>query len=355
MDVSGRGAIDCDVHPQVPDIRALFPYLDDYWRDMAETRGIDGHATRAYPPGAELTCRPDWRHDGKPAGGTVEDFSSQLFGRWGSSAAILNCLYGVQLVHDPHMGAAFIRAVNDWLAAEWLAKEPRLRASMLVSLTEPDLAVEEIERLAPDKRFVSILMLAMSDLPLGKSHYWPIYQAAERHGLSIVIHAGSTYHHAPSSVGWPSYHVEDYVGQAVGFQAQLASLVSHGVFIKHPGLKVVLAESGVTWLPAFLWRFGKFWRGLRIEIPWIDRPPLEIVREHVRFTMQPFDAPQVKDEISRILDHLRSDEILLYSSDYPHWQFDGDESVPDGLPEGLVQKMLVDNPRAAFPRLGGAP
>ena len=41
----GKGAIDCDVHPHVPHIRALFPYLDDYWRDMADTRGMDGFQT----------------------------------------------------------------------------------------------------------------------------------------------------------------------------------------------------------------------------------------------------------------------------------------------------------------------
>ena len=35
-----QGAIDCDVHPSVPGVRALFPYLDDYWRDMIELRGM---------------------------------------------------------------------------------------------------------------------------------------------------------------------------------------------------------------------------------------------------------------------------------------------------------------------------
>ena len=45
-----EGAIDCDVHPSVPGLSALLPYLDDYWRDMIELRGIEGFETRAYPP-----------------------------------------------------------------------------------------------------------------------------------------------------------------------------------------------------------------------------------------------------------------------------------------------------------------
>ena len=57
------------------------------------------------------------------------------------------------------------------------------------------MAVEEIERCAADQRFVQVLMLVMGDMPLGKRHYWPIYAAAERHGLPIGIHAGSSYRH----------------------------------------------------------------------------------------------------------------------------------------------------------------
>ena len=33
---ANAGAIDCDIHPTVPDIKALLPYLDEYWRDSVE-------------------------------------------------------------------------------------------------------------------------------------------------------------------------------------------------------------------------------------------------------------------------------------------------------------------------------
>ena len=256
-----------------------------------QERGIDSLDSISYPPNAPLSARPDWRDPSGRAGTDVAALGAQVLDRWGSGCAILNCLYGVQLVFNEDMAAAFARAVNGWIAAEWLDRDPRLRASMVVPLQNVDYAVDEIERCAKDKRFVQILVLAMGEMPLGRRHYWPIFAAAERHGLPIGIHAGSAYRHPVTALGWPTYYVEDYTSQSQGFQSQTASLISEGVFAKFPALKVVLIESGVTWVPAFLWRFSKFWRGLRSEIPWVDRTPAEIFRDHFRLTIQPFDAP----------------------------------------------------------------
>jgi predicted TIM-barrel fold metal-dependent hydrolase len=128
------------------------------------------------------------------------------------------------------------------------------------------------------------------------------------------------------------------------------SFVSEGVFQKFPGLKLVLIESGVTWLPPLLWRTSKLWRGVRPEVPWLDRSPAEIIRDHVRLTLQPIDASD--EMLKRTLDHIGSDEMLLFSTDFPHWQFDGDEMLPPGLSPALREKILIGNPLATYPRLG---
>jgi len=351
MSTNGLGAIDCDVHPTLPNIRALFPSLNDLWRETIETRGILSLESNSYPPNAPITARPEWRGANGQAATTPAEIGRQVFDRWQSSLAICNCLYGVQLVLNEDMAHAFTRALNDWIVKEWLDRDPRLRASIVVPMQNVEMAVEEIERCAPDKRFVQILVLAMQESPLGRRQYWPIYAAAERHKLPLGIHAGSSYRHPVTGVGWPTHYVEDYAAQSQGFQTQVASLVSEGVFAKFPGLKAVLIESGVTWLPGFLWRFTKYWRGLRFEAPWVDRPPEEIVRDHVRLTLQPFDAPDAPDIVERAVEHLRSDDMLLYSSDFPHWQFDGDDIVPAGIPAGLRRKILVENPIATYDRL----
>ena len=348
------GPIDCDVHPLPPRIADLLPYLDDPWRETMVSRGIDGLDLSSYPPNAPISARPDWRPAQGEAGNTLARLQAQALAPFGTRYAICNCLHGALAMFSEDMGAALARAVNDWIAREWLDRDPRLRASILVAPRSPDLAVAEIERRAADPRFVQVLMLVGGDQPLGRRVHWPIYAAAERHGLPIGLHAGSAQHHPTTAVGWPSYLVEDYIGNAASFQNQLLSFLAEGVFSKFPRLRLVLIESGVSWLAPFLWHVNKEWRGLRSEVPWVDRPPTEIVREHVRLTIQPTDGPPDPAELSRVLDQIGSEEMLLFSTDYPHWHFEGEDVLPAGFPAHLIEKLAVLNPLATYPRLNEA-
>ena len=353
MQVSLAGAIDCDLHPPLPGVTGLLPHLDEYWRDQITNRHIDQlpFQLSSYPATSPLTARPDWRPaKGQEAG--PEPIRAHVLDRFGLGLAICNPLHGAVGLFNNDMAAALISAVNDWVAKALLDAEPRLRASILLPAGDVELAVREIERLAPDKRFVQVLLLAMGEAPLGRRVNWPIFAACEKHGLTVGIHAGSLYRHAPTYAGWPSYRVEDYVAQSGALETQLLSLIAEGVFQKYPKLRVVLMESGFTWLPHFLWRTGKTWRGTRPEVPWVDRSPAELVREHVRFTLQPVDAPAAEpDVLARVMEHVGSDDFLLFSTDYPHWQFDGENVVPAGLSEATVKKMLVENALYAYPRL----
>jgi predicted TIM-barrel fold metal-dependent hydrolase len=249
------------------------------------------------------------------------------------------------------MGAAICSAVNDWIIEHWLNKEPRLRASIVVPAQAPLLAADEIERRAGDKRFVQVLLPAACEMMLGRSYYWPIYAAAAKYDLPIGLHAGSMYRYAPTSGGWPSHYLHDYVANSQLFEDQLLSLISNGVFNRWPDLRFVLIESGVTWLPGFIWRAIKTWRGVRAEVPWVNRSPAETIRENIRLTVQPIDAPRDTGVVERIIEQIDSDRMLLFASDYPHWQFEGDAVLPGGLSPALLQRIRVDNPLETYPRL----
>jgi predicted TIM-barrel fold metal-dependent hydrolase len=351
--VPAAGAIDCDIHPALPGTHVLVPYLDEYWRAHVLMRGLDrdDYSLAAVPANAPINLRPDWNPP-KAAAGTDPDLLRQhALDGFATRFAICNVLHGAQAIFSEDLSAAFCRAINDWVAAEYLDRDPRLRASIVVPMHSAELAAREIERKAEDKRFVQVLVLEMGELPLGRRQHWPIYRAAERYDLPIGIHAGSSFRHPPTNLGWPTYYLEDYVSWSTGFAGVLNSLISEGVFVEFPRLKVVLMESGVTWLPAWMWRANKTWRGIRAEVPWLEKSPADYAREHVRLTVQPFDAPPRADQLQRLLEEIDCDDMLLFATDYPHWHYDGTDALPDGLPADLMRKILVDNALKTYPRL----
>ena len=343
--------IDCDLHVAVPGTKVLVPYLEPYWAETVHMRDIDRIDLASYPPGAPLTARADWRGKDGRGGTDISALRRSALDHVNARAGIVNVLYGPQAMFNAHMARAFCRAVNDWVAAEVLPQDDRLFASIMVPLQNPEFAAEEIARCAANPRFVQVLVLVMAELPLGRPYHWPVWRAAAEVGLPVGIHAGSMVRHAPTSSGWPSYLAEDYVVQAQAFEAALLSLIAEGVFATFPDLRVVLLESGVGWLPSFLWRADKTWRGVRPEVPWLKERTSEVVRRHVRLSAQPLDAPADPAGLATLLDQLGSDDMLLFATDYPHGQYDGDDILPQALSEEWLQRLAVTNPLATYGRI----
>ena len=282
--------IDCDVRAAAPPVSTLQEHLDAYWRDTVVERGI-----RSIQPSYELPGAGE-REPGLPPD---------------TDLAVVNPISAIEALHSEDLAAALARGLNEWLRSRWFGADPRVRGSITVAPQSTELAVAEIERLAGDGRFVQVLMPLRGQHPLGRRQYWPIYDACVRHGLALAVRAGGNIGSAITPVGWPSHLIEDASTQSQAFQSQVMSLVLEGVFQRLPSLKVVLIGSGVTWLPSLCWRLDKNWKGIRREVPWVDRPPSEIIRSKVRLTVRPFDAPP--DAFPEVLAQLGSDSMLLYS------------------------------------------
>lgn len=341
--------IDCDIHVAVPKTEVLFPYLPEHWRAYIRTSAFKGVADTSYPRGVPTSARPGTAPPSGPPGSDLDLLREHTLDAWGATHGVLNCDYGVQSIHNPDLAAATASAVNDWLVQHWLEKEPRLRASLVVPTKLPEAAVREIERVGAHAGFVQVFLPVLSETPYGNRIYWPIYEAAVRHHLAIAIQPGASAGSPSTGVGWPTYYVEEYVGVAQVFQTQLVSLIAEGVFDQFPSLRVVMVEGGWTWLPPLMWRFDKDWKGVRREIPWVRRPPSEYVRQHVRFTLQPLDAPPEPRWLLEVIEQMGSEELLMFGTDYPHWHFDTPEqAVPAGLPDGLRRKILSENARAFY-------
>jgi predicted TIM-barrel fold metal-dependent hydrolase len=348
--------IDCDVHPIVPGgMAALYDFMPPAWGKRFELKGasmqLSDKILRFAHPTNGSAVRRDAAPPGGGAGGSDPAFViSDYIEREGVERALLNSLQASALaaaLAGPDESIVIARAFNDFFIARWLELDPRFRLAAVVPTQDPAAAAEEIARVAEAPGVAAIFLPLVASL-MGNRHYFPIYEAASRHGLPIYVHlsgAEQTYQGAPTMMGGVSEsYIERFANSPLIGQANLISLVVNGVFERFPSLKVIFAEFGFTWLPPVLWRLDRAWEGLRVEVPWLTRRPSEVVREHVRFTTQPLDEPDDPAQLDQLIAMLGT-EVLLFSSDYPHWDNDMPTRVLRGLDSDQRRDVLGGNAR----------
>lgn len=349
--------IDCDIHNTLPSEKVLAGYLPERWRRHLEQFGPRSYSGAYYPLANLHAARTDsWPPTGTPPGSDLNFLRYQLLDHWTIEYGILLPLLGTGRQLNQAYGAAYSRAVNDWQLAEWIEPEPRLRGSIAVCHENGPLAAEEIHRIGNHPGFVQVMLESRTHEPLGRRKYWPIYEAAVQYDLPIGMHFGALGGWPITGVGFPSFYVEYHAGQLTSFQDQVISLVCEGVFEQFPTLKFVLIEGGFAWLPPLMWRLDRAWRRLKEEVPDLKRLPSEYIRQHFWFTTQPVEEPHDPADFQRLLADINMDDRIMFSTDYPHWDFDApDQAIPHDLPADLRRNILADNARALYRLPAGVP
>ncbi|XID92610.1 amidohydrolase family protein [Paenibacillaceae bacterium WGS1546] len=343
--------IDVDVHNQLKSYRDLLPYLPEPWRSRIAEHGI-GIPDRGYPSPVGVLRKDCMPPGGGPAASDPDYLVQDLIEPFNIEYAILTgCLDGVSAMHDPDHAAAVASAYNDYLAAEWLPKHASFRGCMVVATQDPALAVREIDRMAEHPNIVSIIISSAQRALLGQRCFHPIYEAAERHGLPVAIHPGgegSGITPPPTASGYPTRYLEYHTNLSQNYMAHVTSLVCEGVFEKFPGLKFVCLEGGVAWLPHLMWRLDKNFKGLRSSAPWLKRMPSEYIRSHCLFSTQPIEEPDDPKDLLAIFDMIDAENILMFSSDYPHWDNDDPSEILKRLGPEARHKIFYENARKLY-------
>jgi predicted TIM-barrel fold metal-dependent hydrolase len=345
--------IDVDVHNEFRDIKQLLPYLPEMWQqrllNTAPGYGLPGHGYFSPVGVVRRDCRPP---SGGPAASDpdylVED---HIIPQNIKYAILTGDIINVSLLQDPDHGAAIASAYNDFVVAEWLPKHESFRGSILVSANDPLLAAKEIDRWAGHPGMVQVIMGSAQRAPLGQRQYHPIYEMAERHGLPVAIHPGAEgagAAPAPTPSGYPTRYLEWHTVLSLNFMGHLTSLVCEGVFAKFPNLKVVMLEGGVAWLPHLMWRFDKNYKGLRSTVPWLKRLPSEYIRDHCLFSTQPIEEPDDPKQLLSIFDTIDAENILMFSSDYPHWDNDMPDAILRKLSPEARHKIFFQNAKMLY-------
>jgi predicted TIM-barrel fold metal-dependent hydrolase len=343
--------IDTDIHERVL-YKDLVSYLDNPWkRYITDCHWLqEKHIPYTQPTIAGVDRADAILPDGRPAGTDLEFMQKQLLDECGHEYGILTGALdpSPSSMHGWYeMAAALATAYNNWQIDNWLEKDERLYGSVQIAAQDPQSAVREIERVGSHPKMVQV-MLPIDDIMWGDPYYHPIYEAAQRHNLMIAMH-----HNEPPVYNgkFPRYFIEWHTLIPTAHMMQITNMVFNGVFEKYPELKLIMIEGGFTHVPHLMKKMDQQYKELRHEVPWIKRMPSRIIREHIRFTTQPLEELS-KKVFLQLLEQMESDEIICFSTDYPHWDYDSPlEALPPNLGEELRKKIFSENARASYPKL----
>jgi predicted TIM-barrel fold metal-dependent hydrolase len=249
------------------------------------------------------------------------------------------------LIKDPDLRRVCYRAYNDWLA-EFCATAPeRLVGAGLIPIDDPKEAADEVRYLKHIGLRTGMFLAARVELPLWDEGWEPLWEAAAETGLPIGFHLGGGLRTAVAS--GPKAATPGNIGVRVAcatvqMDEPLAAVIFSGALERHPTLKIVLAETGIGWLPYMLERMDDTYRKFcDAEAYWrthggipLTMPPSAYFRRQVWATFQ-------TDHVGLRVVDLLGDDRVMWASDYPH---------PDSTwPES--QKAIDDNFTGVLPRI----
>jgi uncharacterized protein len=219
--------------------------------------------------------------------------------RDGVDAELVNGPYEqIWQIKNPELRAACVRAVNDW--AREIYEESQGRFILLLPLPCQ----------SPEEATAELLRVAEFGLPTGVIFDWvnapepvlhqcwePVWAAAAETGMPVNLHANPSGGSRQLGVGVAGAEPRNQALMRVanfpmGAMAELMSaVVFSGICDRHPGVRFVLEEAGVGWVPFLYWRFDReyeFGGPTRVFKPDVElsRRPTEIVNEHVFFTFE---------------------------------------------------------------------
>jgi predicted TIM-barrel fold metal-dependent hydrolase len=221
-------------------------------------------------------------------------------------------------IADPALQNACYAAWNDWAVEEFNATAPD-RLSVLAFLPghSPEAAAAELERCAAIGHRGAIV--DVFNIDVGDRAWDVLWTAAEHTGVPISFHLkGGTSPNLSYQMGkWQSAAFATVLPMQL--DEPLATMVFCGALERHPGLRLVLAESGVGWLPYFLARMDLEWRNLRDKLDYAPRTaPSDLFRRQVLATFE-------EDALGATLIPLLGADSCMWASDYPHT----DSTFPD--------------------------
>lgn len=236
--------------------------------------------------------------------------------------------------HDPEFCHAVIHSLNQWIKEEWgFGEDGKFYGMPVITMMDAKLALAEAQWIIDNgAKTILIRPTYVSDghgsRSMGSPEFDPMWALLAEKNIFVTFHVSDNGYNdvydrhkighrgewLPFEKQDPLEVVMDVNMLAIGHH--LAALVCHGVFDRHPKLKVAYVECGCAWLYPLVERLEHVYK---MQPQMFKRNPIEAIKEHV------YIHPFFEDDIYRLTDFIGVDHVM-FGSDWPH-------------PEGLARPL----------------
>jgi predicted TIM-barrel fold metal-dependent hydrolase len=266
---------------------------------------VDGQVVPTFALFPDLAARSDTQPGGGDAAGRLAVMDAE-----GIDAAVLfpQRTMGMFAMADPELLVRCVTVYNEWLADLCGRSDGRLHGvAVLPTVRRPEATSEYLDHLGALGFRLVMLPGRTRGAGYADPSYEPMWAALEAHQLVVAFHTSE----APDDNG-PGGLGTYLAVQFQPFRKLWAYLVFTGLLERHPGLRVLFAEGGISWIPSALDHADRIHRiyggDLTPRLP--EEPSAYWWRQcWATFMEDPTGLEQ--------LDRIGADRIL-WSSDYPH-------------------------------------
>lgn len=278
--------------------------------------------------------------------------------RDGVDAELVNGPYEpIAAIRDSELRIACVRAVNDWARELYAESDGRFIMLLPLPCQTPEEAAAELLRVADFGLPTGVIFdWVNAPEPVLHQMWEPVWAAAAATGLPVNLHANPSGGSRQMGVGVTTaaprnqalMRVANFPMGAMG--ELMSAVVFSGICDRHPGVRFVLEEAGVGWVPFLFWRFDREYdfggpdsRVFKPDIE-LSAKPTAFVKRQLFFTFEVEEEGGFRrvPEIG-LTNFLWASDFPGLDSPWPHSKAMGHAPAEAALGKEALHQLVFDN------------
>jgi uncharacterized protein len=248
---------------------------------------------------------------------------------------------------EPDIVTAMTFAYNRWFTRTILPGEKRVRTLLSLPFHDADASMKTIQEFGETPGVVGFMITSQRHTGVHRNVYMRVYKELEERGLPLAFHAGPSWGDSMTTTmnRFLSVHSMSFVTCNM---THMTNWIVNGLPERFPKLKLIWIESGLAWVPFMMQRLDHEYLMRQSDAPLLKRLPSEYIAE-MYFTSQPLEVT-MPHMLEATFKAVRAETQLMYSSDWPHWDFDVPARIA-GLPflsEPAKRNILGETAQKVF-------